>query len=398
MLSSCTASTGGNGETTGALGEPLSPEGAVAELVALGAASSAGGAAITPAEAAGYIADIPSFGGDETTDALGVLASFQDSGTDAATMNNLTNELRAHVQGIRIAGMTVDGLSISYCSGSAAAATFDPKGANYAGVTIVYAADRGWAPAYSAQFTLGGDNLYHATLAGLDPQGTIVYAIEVEQPSGDTLWLNNPRENQPGAVFHWNYFQYLHLCEPVAVTSTPPFGRLIESFTLPESAGGATVVQEEFDWLVAQWTYEGVPPDDPDVLGPTVATLDAMYAAGDDIPSYGAIRSFLLHAEATMRVTTTSAVTVQRNETNQWVQITAPLGSQWMRIYYSTDGWDTPKVVECTPTGRLGYVSCGLGYMPIDTLLSFSAIVRNSSGGDDSVHAGDGGNVFGKVR
>ena len=87
------------------------------------------------------------------------------------------------------------------------------------------------------------------------------------------------------------------------------------------------------------------------------------------------------------------------NRSSPHMEVTKePLGSQWMRVYYSTDGWDLPKVVECLPSGRLGYVSCPLGYMPADTLLSFSAIVRAPDGSDQYVHASDGGNLFGKVK
>jgi hypothetical protein len=164
---------------------------------------------------------------------------------------------------------------------------------------------------------------------------------------------------------------------------------------MPESLGGSAVVEGEFDWFVAQFTWEGIAPDDPAVVQPTVAALDAMNASGVQfVASYAAMRNFIQTPNAPMRLTSTTAVSVQRNDQNQWVQVTAPLGSQWMRVYYSTDGWETPKVVECTPTGRTGYVSCVLGYLPSKVLLSFSAIVRDTSGNDEYVHASDGGNVF----
>ena len=69
-----------------------------------------------------------------------------------------------------------------------------------------------------------------------------------------------------------------------------------------------------------------------------------------------------------------------------------------MRLYYATDGWNSPKVTECTPLGRAGFVQCAMGFLPIDTLVSYSAIIRYSSGPDQIVHATDGGNVFAKAR
>jgi hypothetical protein len=78
---------------------------------------------------------------------------------------------------------------------------------------------------------------------------------------------------------------------------------------------------------------------------------------------------------------------------NQYVQVPAPLGAEWMRVYYSTDCWSTPTVVECTPLGRARYVSCGLGYLPVAALLSFSTIVRYPGAPDQYVRASDGGNI-----
>jgi hypothetical protein len=43
-------------------------------------------------------------------------------------------------------------------------------------------------------------------------------------------------------------------------------------------------------------------------------------------------------------------------------------------------------------------VQCGLGYLPEGTLLSYSAILRYRTGGEQIVRASDGGNFFGKVR
>jgi hypothetical protein len=372
------------------------PIGAVAALLALADPTSPGGASITPEEAAAYIAQVPGFGGDDSVDALGVLARFEDT-VSAPQISPLAVALRHHVQGLRISGMTVTGLTISSCSGGDVTAVFDPEGANYSGVTLVYS-DDAWSNVHDTALVLGSNGHWSAGLPGLDPQRDLVFAVQLAQPTGDTLWLNDPRENVPGASGHVDYRQALSLCEPVATPTTEPFARLVQSFASLDSLGGATVTGDEFSWLVAQTTWEGGPgTDDPGVIDPTVAALDAMSAAGVAFEggTYANMRAFL--GQMRMRTTTTSAVSVQRNSENQYVQVTAPLGTQWMRVYYSTDGWSTPKVVECTPLGRAGYVSCGLGYMPVDALVSFSAIERDASSADQYVHASDGGNIFQKV-
>ena len=396
VLAACSASPSRT-ESVGALGTGAgAPTGAVPALLALLEPSSAGGASITADEAAAYVAAVPGFGADDSVDALGVLARVQDAAS-APQISPLATALRHHVQGLRISGMTVGGLTISACGGGDVTATLDPKGGNYAGASIVYS-DDGWATPHEASFTLGSDGLWHATLPALDAQRDLVYAVALAQPGGDTLWLNDPRENRPGAVGHVDYRQALSLCEPVATPTTEPFARLVQSFALPDSLGGATVTGDELSWLVAQTTWEGGPgTDDPDVIDPTVAALDAMSASGVVFEggTYAGMRGFL--EQMRMRVTTTSAVDVQRNDQNQYVQVTAPLGAQWMRVYYSTDGWNTPKVVECTPLGRIGYVSCPLGYLPPDTLVSFSAIVSYPGQPDQYIHASDGGNIFQKV-
>ena len=373
------------------------PTGAVAALVALADPSSPGGASITPAEAAAYVAEVPGFGGDESVDALGVLARFEDAAS-APQVTPIATALRHHVEGLRISGMTIDGLTISSCNGHDVAAVFDPQGANYSGVTMVYS-DDDWSNPHTVSLTLGSDGRWSASLQGLDPQRNLVFALGLAQPTNDTLWLNNPRENQPGASGHVDYRQAISLCEPVATPTGEPFARLVQSFARPESLGGATVTGDELSWLVAQTTWEGGPgTDDPDVIDPTVAALDAMSASGVAFEAgiYANMRAFL-EAMRMRRLKTTSAVSVQRNPLNQYLQLTAPLGAQWMRVYYSTDGWSTPKVVECTPLGRGGYVSCGLGYLPVAALLSFSAIVRYPGAPDEYVHASDGGNIFQKA-
>ena len=278
-----------------------------------------------------------------------------------------------------------------------ATATFDPQNGNYASVGLAYSGD-GWNSAYATSLTAGSDGIWRGALPNLDPQAHLTFAVALGQPGGDTLWLNNPRENRPGAVGHVDYRQALSLCEPVAAPTTPPFVRLVQSFARPDSLDGTAVSLDEFSWLVAQATWEGGPGiDDPATIDPIVAALDAMAAAGVDFEGgiYSNMRAFLTSMR--MRLTSTNAVTLQRNDVNQFVFVTAPQGAQWMRVYYSTDGWNTPKVIECTPLGRAGIVSCGLGFIPAGALVSYSAIVRYASGPDEYVGAADGGNVFQKI-
>ena len=370
-----------------------SPPGAVAALVGLAAAASPGGASITADEAAGYVAQVPGFGGDESVDALGVLGRFQDQ-ISYPQLTPIAIALRHHVEGLRISGMTVAGLTIYGCGG-AVTATFDPEGANYAGVGVVYSGD-GWSTAHAATLGRRADGSYGATLGEVDSSQELTFAVALSQPGGATLWMNDPRENRPGAVGHVDYRQALSLCEPVATPSGPPLARFVRAFGLPESDGGAAVTSSEFDWMVSQVTWEGGPGvDDPEVVDPMIAALAAL-GASDPGGAEGAMIDFL--QQMRMRVTTTSAVVLQRNPANQFVQITAPLGTQWMRVYFSTDGWNDPNVVECTPLGRAGYVSCPLGYLPPDTLVSYSAILTDARGATEYVHASDGGNVFEKAR
>jgi hypothetical protein len=378
-----------SGSTAPALGEQSSAVTAaaasmvdpVSALLALAAATSDGGASLTSAEADAYAAQVPRFAADAAS---------------AAGVSTVATALRHHVAGLRISGQTVTGLDLSSCSG-AATATFDPQNGNYAGVGVTYSGD-GWTTVHSAALTVGSDGIWRGALPGVDANANLTFAVQLGQPGGDSSWLNDPRENRPGAGGHVDYRQALAICEPVATPATPPFVRLVQSFARPDSLDGSAVSLDEFSWMVAQTTWEGGPGiDDPTTLDPVVAALDAMAAAGVDFEGgiYPNMRAFL--ASMRMRLTSTTAVTLQRNGVNQYVFVTAPDGAQWMRVYYSTDGWSTPKVVECTPLGRAGIVSCGLGFIPAGALVSYSAIVRYASGPDEYVHASDGGNVFQKI-
>jgi hypothetical protein len=375
---------------------PLTAPGAVRALVALADPASPAGAGISADEAQGYTARIAGFAGDESVDALAVLARFDDP-VSAPQKGPLTLALRRHVDGLRISGARVGGLTITACDGHGVTATFDPRSAPIARATLVYSGDA-WATAHAADLVPAADGLLRAPLPGVDPGATITFAIALAQPGGDVAWLNNPRENRPGATGHVDFRQAVDHCEPSVAPATPPLARLVRAFALDDSLGGAAVTSDEVSWLVAQATYEGgTGIDDPDAIDPAVAALDAMNASGVAFEggAYSIARNFL--SQMRMRVAASDVVRVQRAP-NQYIYATAPLGAEFMRIYYATDGWSSPKVAECTPTGRIGIVSCGLGFWPADTFVSYAAIVRYRTGGDQIVRASDGGNLFGKVR
>jgi hypothetical protein len=372
---------------------PLRAADAVSALLALADPASPGGATLTADEANDYAAAVPGFAADDSVDALGLVAHFAGDPVSAAGVSTVATALRHHVTGLRISGQTVTGLDLSSCSG-AATATFDPRGGSYTSVELTYSSD-GWASAHSIALTAGIDGIWRGALPGLASAASLVYALQLGQPAGDSLWLDNPRENLPGATGHVDYRQALSVCEPVVTCSAPPLARLVQSFARPDSLAGSTVSSDEFSWLVAQATWEGGPGiDDPAMVDPTVAALDSMASSGVAFEGsvYNDMRTFLLQLR--MRLTSTDAVSLQRNPVNQYVYVTAPPLVQWMRVYYSTDGWNTPKVVECTPLGRAGIVTCGLGFLPAGALVGYAAIFHYATGPDTYVHARDGGNVF----
>ena len=394
LLAACSAPA--SLDRVGAGGEALSSSDAVSPLVAFAASASDGGPILTAAEAASYVAKVPSFDGDTSVDALGILARFEQASAPSA-IASVTLALRHHVEGLRISGLHVSGLTLSSCAGSGVLAALDPKGASYTHVTIVYSSDA-WQTTHAAELAPSSDGLFRASLPGLDAHANVDYALSLTQYTGEISWLNNPRENRPGVVSHIDFRQAVDLCEPSVSASTPPFARLVRSFALPDSLGGAAFTSSEVDWLVAQTTYEGGPGiDDPDANDPAVAALDAMNAAGITFEggAYAIARNFL--SQMRMRTATSDVVKLVRGPT-QNVIAAAPVGAQFMRLYYSTDGWNSPKVTECTPLGRAGLVNCGLGFLPVDTLVSYSAIIRYASGPDQIVRASDGGNLFGKAR
>lgn len=370
--------------------------GAVAALVALTDPASLGGATVTAAEAAGYVARVSSFAGDESVDALAVLVGIRDADSIAA-VQTITIALRRRVEGVRIAGMRVSGLTISSCATGVATATFDPGATPYTRVDLVYSGDA-WATSHAATLVKNGQGRFEATLPGLDPHGYVTFAVALGQPGGDTLWLNNPRENVIGAVSHIDFRQAVDLCAPSVTSKTPQLARFVRGLALPESLGGTTVTWDEISGLVAYTTYEGGPGmDDADVIDPALDALDAMKAEGVafEADSYALGRSFLVQMR--MRVASTDALSLNRGA-NGFASVTAPLGAQHMRLYYSTDGWNAAKVAECTPLGRAGLVTCGIGFLPGDALVSYSAIVTDARGAELPVHASDGGNVFRKAR
>ena len=186
----------------------------------------------------------------------------------------------AHFFTSNACGFTVAGLTIDECGPAGATASLDPRGAPYGAVRLVYSGDR-WATGRSRDLVKGTDGIFRAPLPGLDAHGYVVFALALTQPNGATLWLNNPRENAPGAASHIDFGQSLDVCGPGAAPKTPHLARYVRALSLPESLGGAVVTWDEMSALVAHTTYEGGPGmDDADVIDPAIAELDAMTAAG----------------------------------------------------------------------------------------------------------------------
>jgi hypothetical protein len=389
-LSGCVVASDTATETPGSVAAAIvTGSNAVRELVALAAPNSPGGANITATEATRYIAKIDRFGGDEAVDALGVLGRFSSSGE---SVNLLTNALRRRVDGLRIAGFGVDGLTISSCGRNAVGATFNPNGASYTGATIVYSSDA-WQTSHAATLTKGADGQFRADLPGIDVRARITFAVQLSTAQGN-FWLNNPRENAQAAPGHVDFRQSVDLCQPSVTPATPPLARLVASFALRDSLGGTTITGNEFSWLVAQTTWEGGPGmDGPSAIDPAITELDRLASSGVqfEADSYNGMRVFL--TQMRMRNQRSERIPVMRDQDTSTTTITAPLGTQFMRVYFSTDGWANARVTECTPSGRVGYVTCALGTMPRGTLLSYSAVVRNA-GGESTVRAADGGNFF----
>jgi hypothetical protein len=392
LLAACGAPGSADQESpAGAHADPL------AALVALAGEASAGGATLTSEEAAAYAASVDRFEADESIDALAVVARFQDADS-APGVGVVTRALRRHVVGLRIAGFTVTGLTLDGCGPTGATASLDPRGAPYTAARLVYSGDR-WATGRAADLVKGTDGIFRAALPGLDAHGYVVFAVALTQPNGDTLWLNDPRENAPGAASHLDFGQSLEVCGAGAVPKTPHLARYVRALSLPDSLGGAVVTWDEMSALVAHTTYEGGPGmDDADVIDPAIAELDAMTAAGVvfEADTFAVMRRFL--GQMRMRVAAADGLRIVRVPVNDDAIVAAPAGAQFMRLYFSTDGWSTPKVVECTPLGRAGLVNCEIGFVPEGTLVAYSAIVRYADGRDHFVHAADGGNAFQKVR
>ncbi len=394
-IAACTVAPEGDGHVA-ARTSALTLTDAVAPLVALAAPSSDGGAALTAAEAASYVAQVEAFDADTSIDALALIARFND-GASSAQVGAVTAALRAHVETVRISGFAVTGLTLSSCGGAATTAVFDPQRAPYKRVTLVYSPDS-WSSSFAADLALGADGFYRAGLPGLVGRSRVTFALAVTGPDGRLAWLDNPRENG-GNGGHLDYAQATNLCTRTATPHDPQLARFVRALSLPESLGGTTVTWDEMSALVAYTTYDGGPGmDDPEVINPALDALTQMAAQG--VAFEGDTRNVMTAFLTQMRMHTATSPALRVFHTDPGYVIATPTDArvQAMRVYYSTDGWNTPKTADCTPLGRAGLVNCDLGYLPKNTLIAYSAYTQYADGHGTWIHADDGGNLFQAVK
>jgi hypothetical protein len=380
----------------------LSPADAVGELVALASDTSAGGASLTAAEAAAYVARVPLFSAEASIDALAITARFNDDAS-RAELSPVIGALRAHVETVRISGLRVAGLTIETCGGASPVATFDPEGGAYTNVSLVYTRDN-WATKSAAKLARSADGIFRSSLAGVNATDrSIKFAVTLTGAGGSVEWLNNPRESANRASAHLDYEQNPGLCaatDAVVTPSTPHLARYVRAFAKAESLGGATVTWDEMSALVAYTTYEGGPGmDDVEIIDPALSELDRMAAEGIafEADTLGVMQRFL--SQMRMRIAQSSSLRFARTDTGT-VLVTPSLAEPVtsMLMYYSTDGWNTTKTASCFPSVPVGASLCELGYLPRGTFVAYSAAVRFASGRRGWIRAEDGGNLFHKVN
>ena len=363
--------------------------GIVDDLQALTSTASDGGSAITEAEAAQFAASSLRYTADESILGIVFAGGLRTSGhfpSDTAYAA-LVQALRFRVLGLAISLRQAPATTFARVGPDGLVVTFDPRGVGYTRVDIVYSWDH-WT---SATLSAGRDGRFRGTLPGAPAQGRLTYAMHLYGADGNDFWINNPEEL--GIYRGTAHFDFsLDLAATLATPdrpSAPAFVQLLDMFTDPASPGGAAITGDEFSLLVEEITWEGgTAVDQRSVLVAVLVELDRLEQAGAVASDLAAnMRTFLQNQ---IRPTATFPdAHFQRGAGGRLELALDGGGFTRARVYYSTDGWDLPHVVDCTRT-------CALGDLPSDALLSYTVAFEHADGSISWVHSALG-NFFEEV-
>jgi hypothetical protein len=363
--------------------------GIVEDLQALTAAASDGGSAITEAEAAQFAASASRYSADESILGIVVAGGLRTTGhfpSDAA-YGAILQALRFRVVGLAVTLRQAPATTFARVGADELVVTFDPRGVGYTRVDIAYSWDR-WS---SATLSAGRDGRFRGTLPGAPARGRLTYALHLYGADGNDFWINNPEElGVYRGTAHLDFS--LDLAATFAtpdIPSTPAFVQLLDTFTDPASPGGAAITGDEFSLLVEEITWEGgTAVDQRSVLVPVLGELDRLEQAGAVASDLAAnMRTFLQNQ---IRPTATfPGAHFQRGVGGRLEIVLDGADFTRARVYYSTDGWDTPHVTECT---RI----CGLGDIPSDALIAYTIAFDHADGSTSWVRSALG-NFFQEV-
>ncbi len=372
-----------------------------ADLDALTAAGSDGGAAITDAEAATFAAGASAYGADDAILGLVHAHGLRMDGSFPAdsAYATINQALRFRVDGLAVSKRQAPGIRFARASTTAPIeVTFDSQGVDYTQVDLVFTWDA-WTTARGVTLSPNCHGDYTAILQGAPANGTFAYSLHLFGPDGSDLWTNNPRElGIYGGQSYRNYdLQLAAMTATPAEPTKPAFAQLLRTFADPRSLGGATVTSSEFSELVQEITWEGgTGVEHRAALRPALDELYDLESEGVtfEVPAAN-LRDFLT-AQMTATATYPSAF-YQRAADGRLTMTIAEPSAASARVYYSTDGWNIPHVTSCSRPEPGAALSCDLGYLLPGALWSYTIATTDADGNEHWIRS-TLGNFFEELR
>ncbi len=326
--------------------------------------------------------------------AQGVFASDEAYAT-------LIRFLRYQVEGLAMSLRQAPGMWFFRCPESGRMFMyFDPQGISYQQIDFVFTTDN-WASARAVTFEEGFFGSWLAHAENLPANGRMAYALHIWGTDGRDFWLNNGREQGIyGGRFWLNYSFELPAASGFRLPpSAPAFVQLLRTFQHPASPAGTTISSAEFNLLVEEITWEGgYAVHDPEVIRPLLREFDDLAAAGANFEPgiFDPMRNFVQTQLDMFPWATYPSATFDRTCAGSLLMTLNEAQSQGARLYYATDGWNTPHAVECPLTN--GLPLCDLGHIPPGTLLSYAILIFTQDGGTRWIHAYPNNNFFHTVN
>ena len=364
-----------------------------------------GSTTITNLEAEKFIEDVSKYNADDAILGIVIINKLR-SGASDDVYSKIVEALRYQVKGLGVSLRQAPGSSYYYDDDTNKLTFyFDPQGVKYSSVNIVYTIDN-WSSTSWSELSYHWSGVWTLEIDIPDKDSHFEYAMYLIGLDGWGFWINNGRETGVYNGRYWlNYsFDISAANENAKHPAEPAFVQLVQTFTDSSSHSGSVISQDEFSLLVEQLTWEGgMGVNDSKIIRPVIFKINNMEANGENFEgnTKDGMIDFLMSMVNQFKWASYPGLKFEVTDDGQLNMIILQQNLSWARLYYTTDGWNTPRVSECAPQyqsfAKSSLPVCKIGYVPPEVLMSYVMVFYDNNGNERWVKVDGNYNFFQEV-